>query len=304
MYTLVRLAKGIETSENAYGAVKTASCGGLLVATESGNAQSQPLEVGLVEVRAKPVEEYLRAIGDELPVYRDTGLAPPLFGTAAALGLLLKTLDLPPGAIHSLQELETLTPITLGQDLRAVATLERPRQRGGLKFITAASQLKTADHVPALSGKTTVLVSDGPAAPAEREGRQKGQTATAQPSDLPVVSRSITQEQLTSYAAASGDDNPLHLDEEFAAGTRFGGIIAHGMLTLAFISEMMTAALGARWLSTGSLRVRFKGAAYLGETVETWGRVEKSTPELESFAVGMSNQATGEDLITGTATVK
>jgi 3-hydroxybutyryl-CoA dehydratase len=122
---------------------------------------------------------------------------------------------------------------------------------------------------------------------------------------LPIVCRSITQQQLTAYANASGDNNPLHLDADFAAGTRFGGIIAHGMLTLAFVSEMMTAALGLRWLSSGSLRVRFKGAAYLGDTVESWGRaVEKSTDEFESFAIGVRNQSTGEDLITGSATVK
>jgi acyl-CoA thioesterase FadM len=66
----------------------------------------------------------------------------------------------------------------------------------------------------------------------------------------------------------------------------------------------MTAAQGTRWLSSGSLRVRFKGAAYLGDTVETWGRAEKSTDEFERFAIGVRNQSTGEELITGSATVK
>ena len=276
--------------------------------TESGGAPSQPLEMGWVSVGAKPVEDYLRAVGDELPIYQQTGLAPSLYGTAAALGLLLKTLDMPPGAIHSLQEVDTLAPMAIGQELRAVATLERPRQRGGLRFITAVCALNAAQDTPVLTGKTTVMVADASDAPSEQENRQRPPGDARGASDLPVVSRAITQERLTAYAAASGDDNPLHLDADFAAGTRFGGIIAHGMLTLAFISEMMTREFAERWLAGGSLRVRFKGAAYLGDTVETWGVAGKSSlrdaeGDCRSYAVGARNQSTGEELITGTATV-
>ena len=271
--------------------------------TESGGTPS-PLELGRVSVEAKPVEDYLRAVGDELPIYRQRGLAPPLYGTAAVLGLLLKSLNLPPGAIHSLQEVDTLAPIALGQELRAVSAIERPRERGGLRFITAACALETAPAVPVLSGKSTVMVAGGDAAPMEREARQRAAKGADGPGDLPAVSRTITQGRLVAYSAASGDDNPLHLDAGFAAGTRFGGIIAHGMLTLAFISEMMTAYLGESWLAGGSLRVRFKGAAYLGDQVETWGRAAKSGDKLLAFNVGVRNPSTGEDLITGTASVK
>ena len=266
--------------------------------------ESGPLEMGWVSVRERAVEDYLKAVGDELPIYRQTGLAPPLYGTAAALGLLLKTLKLPPGAIHSLQEVDTLASIAVGQELQAVATLERPRQRAGLRFITAVCALQTRLDLPALTGKSTVMVADVGDAPAERETRQRPQADAGNYGDLPVVSRAITQERLTAYAAASGDDNPLHLDREFAAGTQFGGIIAHGMLTLAFISEMLTSHLGESWLASGSLRVRFKGAAYLGDRVETWGRSAKSGDNVSAFNVGVRNPSTGEDLITGTASVK
>lgn len=272
--------------------------------TESGIAQQPPLEMGMVSVEAKPVDDYLRAVGDELSIYHDTGLAPPLYGAAASLGLLLRNLELPPGAIHSLQELSTLAPLAIGQGLQATATLERPRRRGSLQFITAATSLKTADGAVALSGKTTVLVSDDAPRPSEPVPRIADAVSSEDPSQLPVVRRAISQEQLIAYSAASGDDNPLHLDAAFAAGTRFGGIIAHGMLTLALISEMMASHQGMRWLTSGSLRVRFKGAAYIGDKVETWGRSEESTGEPVSFTVGVRNSASGEDLITGTAAVK
>ncbi len=272
--------------------------------TESGSPSPQSLELGWVCAGTKAVEDYLRAVGDELDIYRQTGLAPPLYGTAAALGLMLKSLNLPPGAIHSLQEVDTLCPIPLGQELQAVSVLERPRQRAGLRFITAACALENASAVPVLTGKSTVMVAEAEGPQGDRETRQRPAGGDVGPSELPVVSRAVTQERLTAYAAASGDDNPLHLDAEFAAGTRFGGIIAHGMLTLAFVSEMMTAYLGESWLTSGSLRVRFKGAAYLGDRVETWGRPAKSSGRALTFNVGVRNPATGEELIAGTAAAK
>ena len=63
---------------------------------------------------------------------------------------------------------------------------------------------------------------------------------------------------LNAYADASGDYNPIHIDEAFAKTTPMGGTIAHGMLVLSFISEMMTGAFRTAWLSTGTLEVRFR----------------------------------------------
>jgi 3-hydroxybutyryl-CoA dehydratase len=131
---------------------------------------------------------------------------------------------------------------------------------------------------------------------------------TGDSNPLPSVVKTISQEQLNSYAQASGDHNPLHLDAEFAATTQFGGIIAHGMLTLAFISEMMAAAFGKKWLESGSLKVRFKGAAYVGDEVETWGSVDKKDSQgqhqLVVCSVGVRNRNNGQEIISGTATVK
>ena len=50
-------------------------------------------------------------------------------------------------------------------------------------------------------------------------------------------SKAVTEADIQMFAAVSGDVNPLHLDPEFAAGTRFGERIAHGMLTASFISR-------------------------------------------------------------------
>lgn len=124
---------------------------------------------------------------------------------------------------------------------------------------------------------------------------------------LPAVRRLITRGSIDAYRAAAGDNNPIHYDDAFAAATRFGGVIAHGMLTLALVSEMMTQAYGADWPTAGSLRVRFRGAAYPGDTLEATATVakceSKDSRDLVTCNVAVNNIATGERIITGTATV-
>ncbi|HVP05146.1 MAG TPA: MaoC/PaaZ C-terminal domain-containing protein [Dehalococcoidia bacterium] len=119
---------------------------------------------------------------------------------------------------------------------------------------------------------------------------------------LPVVAKRITQEQLQRYADASGDHNPLHLDPEFAAKTQFGGTIAHGMLVLAFVSEMLTAAFGRAWLDSGGLKIRFRGPARPGDEVEASGRVTKVEGERVTCEIECRTRV-GEVLVSGEAEV-
>ena len=76
---------------------------------------------------------------------------------------------------------------------------------------------------------------------------------------LPGLSRSlvrvITEEDIEAFGALSGDRNPLHFDSGYAASTRFGGCIAHGMLSASLLSTVLGMQLPGR------------GAVYLGQTL-------------------------------------
>jgi 3-hydroxybutyryl-CoA dehydratase len=124
---------------------------------------------------------------------------------------------------------------------------------------------------------------------------------------LPQVVKQITQSVINRYAEASGDFNPIHIDEAFAAQTPLGGTIAHGMLILAYASEMMTLAFGKSWLSGGSLSIRFKAAARPGDTITTSGKIDSiehpdGIPHVKC-SLECANQK-GEVVITGSAVVK
>ncbi len=120
---------------------------------------------------------------------------------------------------------------------------------------------------------------------------------------LPAITKNITQEKIARYAEASGDHNPLHIDPAFAATTQFAGTIAHGMLVLAYVSEMMTAAFGEAWRARGRLKIRFRGAARPGDTVTASGRVVR-VEDGKTVCEVECRKTTGDVLISGEAEVR
>ncbi len=96
---------------------------------------------------------------------------------------------------------------------------------------------------------------------------------------LSELKRQVTQEHINLYAEASGDFNPIHIDPEFARQTPMGGTIAHGMLILAYVSELMTTSFGKSWLTGGELNARFKAPARPEETITISGKVTRIQKE-------------------------
>ena len=125
--------------------------------------------------------------------------------------------------------------------------------------------------------------------------------------NLPEVKRTVTQQNINLYAEASQDFNPIHIDEDFAKKTSLGGTIAHGMLILAYVSQMMSAAFGQSWLAGGKLNVRFKAPARPGDTITVSGTIRKLDKSggqtLVNCDILCSNQD-GESVITGEAKVE
>ncbi|MCX8213136.1 MAG: MaoC family dehydratase [SAR202 cluster bacterium] len=124
---------------------------------------------------------------------------------------------------------------------------------------------------------------------------------------LRSVTKQITQEAISEYAVASGDMNPIHVDQDFAARSQFGGTIAHGMMVAASVSEMMSAEFGTDWVESGRLKLRFRAPVYPGSDVTAYGQVKRvgaadGGSEIVC-SVGVRNES-GEDAVTGEATVK
>ncbi len=124
---------------------------------------------------------------------------------------------------------------------------------------------------------------------------------------LPEFVRQVSQEDIDRYAEASGDHNPIHIDEAFAATTPLKGTIAHGMLVLAFISEMLVRAFGDVWDESGRLSVKFRSPARPGDFLTVSGEVvslvEESDIVLATCSLVCCNQS-DEAVVSGEARVR
>ncbi len=95
---------------------------------------------------------------------------------------------------------------------------------------------------------------------------------------LPTRLHQVTQDLISRYAIVSGDHNPLHTDPGFATTTLFGRTIAHGMMTLAFVSGAMRIWAGPAWDSSGTMDVTFLAPVFPDDIVSIDGAVSASDP--------------------------
>ncbi|HEX7318294.1 MAG TPA: MaoC family dehydratase [Pyrinomonadaceae bacterium] len=85
--------------------------------------------------------------------------------------------------------------------------------------------------------------------------------------DAAEMRKTIGDEEVRAFAELTGDHNPVHLDEEFAARTRFGRRIAHGMLGASLISAVLANELPGRGTVYLSQTLKFTAPVFLGDTV-------------------------------------
>lgn len=86
-----------------------------------------------------------------------------------------------------------------------------------------------------------------------------GQTATR--------SMTVTADHVGTYAELSGDYNPLHFDEAFAAGTRFGRLVAQGGLTTGLLHALVAMDLPGPGTVFLSQDWKFTAPVYIGDTI-------------------------------------
>jgi len=119
------------------------------------------------------------------------------------------------------------------------------------------------------------------------------------------ISKLVTGEDIDMFARATGDVNPVHLDENYASKTVFKHRIAHGMLSAGLVS----AVLGTKLPGEGTIylgqELKFTKPVYVGETVTARPtvkelRADKKIVKLETVCVNQK----GETVLEGNAVVK
>lgn len=129
-----------------------------------------------------------------------------------------------------------------------------------------------------------------------------GQTTLYELGRWESVTRTVTAKDVERFAEATGDTNAVHLDEAFAATTRFKHRIAHGMLIGSYISSL----IGTDFPGPGTIylsqTMKFTAPVYLGDTVTIRATVAGYRPEKQILTLEtvVTNQH-GVKVVTGEA---
>jgi 3-hydroxybutyryl-CoA dehydratase len=126
------------------------------------------------------------------------------------------------------------------------------------------------------------------------EDLKVGQSAT--------MEKTVTEDDIQAFGRATGDMNPVHFDEEYAKKTLFKGRVAHGVLSIGFISAVLGMKLPGEGTIFVSATVEFKAPVRIGDTVVTTGTV-KEIGERRRVVMDCLCTVNGTPVVTGVALV-
>ncbi len=127
--------------------------------------------------------------------------------------------------------------------------------------------------------------------------------ATLELCDQGRFTKTITERDVFRFADASGDYNPLHIDDAYAKSTVFGRRVAHGILTAGIISTVLASDIPGLGTIFVELSIKFLKPVYLNDTVTATAMVQEIiNPKRVRMLVACVNQH-GEDVAIGNAVV-
>jgi len=120
--------------------------------------------------------------------------------------------------------------------------------------------------------------------------------------DSAEISKTITETDITDFAKVTGDFNPVHLDQAYAEKTIFKGRIAHGLLSVGLLSNVLGNILPGHGTIYLSQEVKFLAPVRIGDTITAKVEVMELIPEKNrvKFRTTCINQE-GKIVVDGTA---
>jgi acyl dehydratase len=258
-------------------------------------------------VTVAAMQEYARAYNEDNPAFFDSAhpgglVAPPMFAVVVTWNSTINAvMDPEVGAdllrlVHGEQDMWFPAPIRPGDRItsRAKITAIDTKATGETMTIelSAVNQAGAAVNHSVFSA----FIRGG----GRRTSPQETRTDERPPGEpILTVAQSIDADQTFRYAEASGDRNPIHVDENVARMAGLPGIIVHGLCTMAFTSKVMIDNLcNGEPTRLKRLRVRFSRPVRPGATITTrvWPEGEREGRRIFAYETSASN---GQAVIRG-----
>ncbi len=117
------------------------------------------------------------------------------------------------------------------------------------------------------------------------------------------IEHEVSEQDVQDFARVSGDYNPLHMDEEFAKATPFGGRIAHGALTASYISAILGNDLPGPGAIFTDLELRFRRPVRIGDKVTAVAEVQEKIERGNRVVLAVKCEVDGKAVVKGIAKV-
>lgn len=235
---------------------------------------------------------YARATNDDNPAYRGGRVVPPLFAVVPpwpAFGAAVSDVvpdDARPRLLHAAHDLRVHRPLVPGDEVLAAAEVAGVRaSRAGAWIVLriesrVGAELVNEQLATLFVGRLDAGGSGGEPMPTHPF------PAAARAAPVAEVTYAVDDDQARRYAQASGDDNPIHVDEGAARAAGLPRAILHGLCTMAFCGRaVVSAAAGEDPRRLRRLALRFAKPVFPGTSLAT-----------AVFSVGPGTRPGGEGL--------
>jgi 3-hydroxybutyryl-CoA dehydratase len=116
-------------------------------------------------------------------------------------------------------------------------------------------------------------------------------------------STAVTSELIAGFADTTGDTNPVHLDDDYAAGTFFGCRVAHGMIAASLIAALLGTELPGPGTIYLSQSLEFKAPVFPGDVVTVRVEIEEKVAAARKIRLGTTARVGDRLVVSGTAWV-
>jgi acyl dehydratase len=266
-----------------------------------------------IKITPELVAHYSNAVQDFNPWY--SGDSP--FGGPVAPVLILhsevyRTVDWYLsifGNLHARQEWEMFGPIMVGETVTARRQIIDRYKKRDREYLVNETTVYGSDGRMLHRGRTHqsfLIKTDvkGDVVNKEREKRSDRKFETADETvleEFALPEKEITLEMCQLF---SGPNKNYHNDKEQARALGFPDIVVQGMMSLCFISQLMTERFGKGWFSGGKMNVNLVNVLWQGEVVTARGALLEQTPEgsqTRNQARVWCEKADGTKFVVGTA---